>query len=250
MLIDILTAAAGAAPQNKFGFKEALEQGGLIAQTTVTIMAIFSFGSFFILFTRLSDQAKIFKQYKALATFWKAASLKEGVAKLEKTSPFRDIVEAGILAEENHGKMADSLEAHDWVHSSLARTEASIGAFLSRGLPFLATVGSTAPFVGLFGTVVGIYRALIAIGLAGSASIDKVAGPVGEALIMTAIGLLVAVPAVLAYNFLQSRNKRINELLNGFSADVLAYINSKGAIKPVLPAAAPAKAAPAPAAKK
>jgi biopolymer transport protein ExbB len=103
--------------------------------------------------------------------------------------------------------------------------------------------------VGLFGTVVGIYRALIAIGLAGSASIDKVAGPVGEALIMTAIGLLVAVPAVLAYNFLQSRNKRINELLTGFSADVLAYINSKGAIKPVV-AAAPVKAAPAPAAKK
>jgi len=249
MLIDILTAAAGAAPQNKFGFKEALEQGGLIAQSTVTIMAIFSFGSFFVLFTRWSDQSKILKQYKALGTFWKAASLKEGAAKLEKTSPFRDIVEAGILDEENHGKMADSLEAHDWVHSSLARTEASIGAFLARGLPFLATVGSTAPFVGLFGTVVGIYRALIAIGLAGSASIDKVAGPVGEALIMTAIGLLVAVPAVLAYNFLQSRNKRINELLTGFSADVLAYINSKGAIKPAV-AAAPVKAAPAPAAKK
>ena len=246
MLIDILTAAAGAAPQNKFGFKEALEQGGLIAQTTVAIMAIFSFGSFFILFTRLSDQAKIFKQYKALGNFWKAASLKEGVAKLEKTSPFRDIVEAGILADENHGKMADSLEAHDWVHSSLARTEASIGAFLSRGLPFLATVGSTAPFVGLFGTVVGIYRALIAIGLAGSASIDKVAGPVGEALIMTAIGLLVAVPAVLAYNFLQARNKRINELLTGFSADVLAYINSKGAIKPAAPVAVKAAPAPAP----
>jgi biopolymer transport protein ExbB len=113
-------------------------------------------------------------------------------------------------------------------------------------LPFLATVGSTAPFIGLFGTVVGIYRALIAIGLAGSASIDKVAGPVGEALIMTAIGLLVAVPAVLAYNFLQARNKRINELLSGFSADVLAYINSKGALKPAV-AAAPVKAAPAPA---
>ncbi|RVU04703.1 MotA/TolQ/ExbB proton channel family protein [Novosphingobium umbonatum] len=249
MLIDILAAAANAAPQNKFGFKEALEQGGIIAQSTVTIMAIFSFGSFFVLFTRWSDQAKIFKQYKNLGAFWKAGSLKEGAAKLDKQSPFRDIVEAGILAEENHGKMADSLEAHDWVHGSLARTEASIGAFLARGLPFLATVGSTAPFVGLFGTVVGIYRALIAIGLAGSASIDKVAGPVGEALIMTAIGLLVAVPAVLAYNFLQSRNKRINELLNGFSSDVLAYINSKGAIKPALPAA-PVKAAPAPAAKK
>ena len=114
------------------------------------------------------------------------------------------------------------------------------------GLPFLATVGSTSPFVGLFGTVVGIYRALIAIGIAGSASIDKVAGPVGESLIMTAIGLLVAVPAVLAYNFLQARNKRINELLSGFSADVLAYINSKGTIKPATAAAVAPKAAPAP----
>ncbi len=246
MFLEILAAAAGAAPQNKFGFKEALEQGGLIAQSTVAIMAIFSFGSFFVLFTRWSDQSKIFKQYKALGNFWKAGSLKEGAAKLEKTSPFRDIVEAGINADENHGKLVDAQEAHDWVHGSLSRTEASINAFLARGLPFLATVGSTAPFVGLFGTVVGIYRALIAIGLAGSASIDKVAGPVGEALIMTAIGLLVAVPAVLAYNFLQARNKRINELLTGFSADVLAYINSKGAIKPPVPAA-PVKAAPAPA---
>jgi len=248
MLIDILAAAAGAAPQNKFGFKEALEQGGLIAQTTVTIMAIFSFGSFFVLFTRWADQSKIFKAYKALSGFWKANSLKEGAVKLDKTSPFRDIVEAGLLADENHNKLTDALEAHDWVHGSLARTEGAISAYLARGLPFLATVGSTAPFVGLFGTVVGIYRALIAIGLAGSASIDKVAGPVGESLIMTAIGLLVAVPAVLAYNFLQARNKRINELLAGFSADVLANINSKGAIKPTVPAAAaaPVKAAPAP----
>jgi len=245
MFLEILAAAAGAAPQNKFGFAEALD-GNYIAQATVAIMAIFSFGSFFILFIRWSDQAKIFKQHTALTGFWKAASLKEGAAKLDKTSPFRDIVEAGLVADENHGKLTDALEAHDWVHGSLSRTESTISSYLARGLPFLATVGSTAPFIGLFGTVVGIYRALIAIGLAGSASIDKVAGPVGESLIMTAIGLLVAVPAVLAYNFLQARNKRINELLAGFSADVLAYINSKGAIKPAAPAA-PVKAAPAPA---
>ena len=136
------------------------------------------------------------------------------------------------------------------MHGSLSRSENSINARLASGLPFLATVGATAPFIGLFGTVVGIYRALINIGIAGSASIDKVAGPVGEALIMTALGLLVAVPAVLAYNYLQSRNKRIAELLTGFSTDVLAYISSKGAVKPVsVPApgaaAKPAGAAPA-----
>jgi biopolymer transport protein ExbB len=244
MLIDILAAAGSTAPQNKFGIVEAL-QGNYIAQATVIIMAIFSLGSFFILFTRFADQSKIFKQYNQLPTFWKAGSLKEGLTKLDKQSPFRDIVEAGLLADDNHGKIADAQDSHDWVHSSLLRAETSVGAFLARGLPFLATVGSTAPFVGLFGTVVGIYRALIAIGMAGSASIDKVAGPVGEALIMTAIGLLVAVPAVLAYNYLQARNKRINELLSGFSSDVLAFINSKGAIKPALPVAAPAKPAPA-----
>ncbi len=132
------------------------------------------------------------------------------------------------LPKRQHSKMTDSLEAHDWLHGSLARSEAAINSKLASGLPFLATVGATAPFVGLLGTVIGIYRALIAIGLAGSASIDKVAGPVGESLIMTALGLLVAVPAVLAYNWLQSRNKRISELLNGFSTDILANIASQG----------------------
>ena len=130
--------------------------------------------------------------------------------------------------------MTDTLEAHDWMHGSLARSEAAINARLAGGLPFLATVGATAPFVGLLGTVIGIYRAMIGIAIAGSAQIDKVAGPVGEALIMTAIGLLVAVPAVLAYNWLQSRNRRIAELLSGFSTDVLANITSRGAVRPAV----------------
>jgi biopolymer transport protein ExbB len=140
------------------------------------------------------------------------------------------------------------------MHGSLQRSEDSINAVLSGGLSFLATVGATAPFVGLLGTVIGIYRALINIGIAGSASIDKVAGPVGEALIMTAIGLLVAVPAVFAFNWLQSRNRRIAAMLNGFSTDLLAYMNSNGAVKPAVTAASAAakpaaKPAAAPAAK-
>jgi biopolymer transport protein ExbB len=252
MVFELLAAGANAAPQNKFGFAEALQQGGFIAYATVIILGIMSFGSFFILFTKWFEQSKIFSQYRDLrANFWKAASLREGAAKLEKNSAWRQLVEDGIAAEDSHGKMVDSLEAHDWLHGSLARSEASINSRLGSGLPFLATVGATSPFIGLFGTVVGIYRALINIGIAGSASIDKVAGPVGEALIMTALGLLVAVPAVLAYNYLQARNKRISELLAGFSTDVLANINSKGALKPAVPAAAakPA-AAPAAAAKK
>ena len=250
-IVDLLTAAAQAAPQNKFGFAEALEQGGFIAYATVTILGVMSFGSFFILFTKFFEQRKILSQYGALrASFWRAATLKEGAAKLEKNSAWRQIVDDGLAAEEAHGKMTDAMEAHDWLHGSLARSEATVNARLASGLPFLATVGATSPFIGLFGTVVGIYRALINIGIAGSASIDKVAGPVGEALIMTALGLLVAVPAVLAYNYLQARNKRLAELLSGFSTDVLAYINSKGAVKPAAaPAAAAAKPAAAPAAK-
>ena len=132
--------------------------------------------------------------------------------------------------------LTDPVEAHDWLHGSLARSEASINSQLAGGLAFLATVGATAPFIGLFGTVLGIYRALIKIGEAGQASIDKVAGPVGEALIMTALGLVVAVPAVLAYNFLQRRNKAIAENLSAFSNDVLGYLASNGAVKPTVAA--------------
>jgi len=245
MLINLLAAAAQGAPQNKFGFAEALEQGGFIAYATVIILGIMSFGSFYILFTKWFEQSKILRQFSAVrSTFWKAPTLREGSAKLEKNSAWRQLVEDGLAAEDQHAKMTDALEAHDWMHSSLARSEASINARLASGLPFLATVGATSPFIGLFGTVVGIYRALIAIGLAGSASIDKVAGPVGEALIMTALGLLVAVPAVLAYNYLQSRNKRIAEHLTGFSSDVLANITSRGAVKPIV--AVPAKTTAAP----
>ena len=236
MLIDILAPAAGeAAPENAFGFMEAMEQGGVIAWVILGVLVIMSVGSFYILITKMLEQNRILRQYKSIrTTFWRANSLSEGASKLEKNSAWRQLVDDGLVAEGQHSKMTDSLEAHDWLHGSLARSEASINARLASGLPFLATVGATAPFVGLLGTVIGIYRALINIGLAGSASIDKVAGPVGEALIMTAIGLLVAVPAVFAYNWLQSRNKRIAELLSGFSTDVLANINSGGAVKPVV----------------
>ena len=252
MVFELLAAAASAAPQNKFGFTEALKQGGFIAIATVTILGVMSFGSFFILITKWIEQNKIMNQYKAMrSNFWRAPSLREGAAKLDKNSAWRQIVDDGLAAEDQHSKMVNETDAHDWLHGSLVRSEQSVNARLAGGLPFLATVGATSPFIGLFGTVVGIYRALIAIGIAGSASIDKVAGPVGEALIMTALGLLVAVPAVLAYNYLQARNKRIAEHLSGFSTDVLANINSKGAVRPALMAAPAAAAKPvaAPAAK-
>ncbi len=234
MLIEILAAAGGeAAPQTQFGFMEAMEQGGVIAWSILTVLAIMSVGSFYILITKMLEQNRILRQYKGIRTsFWRANTLSEGASKLEKNSAWRQLVDDGLAAEASHSKMTDSLEAHDWLHGSLARSEQSVNARLASGLPFLATVGATAPFVGLLGTVIGIYRALINIGLAGSASIDKVAGPVGEALIMTAIGLLVAVPAVFAYNWLQNRNNRIAEHLSAFSTDLLANITSRGTIKP------------------
>jgi len=245
----LAAAAGGAAPESKFGFVEAMREGGPVAWSILTIMIIMSVGSFYILFTKLFEQNKVMKQYKTVeGQFWRAASLKEGATKLDKDSPWRQLADDAVKAQEDHGKMTDSLESHDYMHGSLQRSEDSINAVLAGGLPFLATVGATAPFVGLLGTVIGIYRALINIGIAGNASIDKVAGPVGEALIMTAIGLLVAVPAVFAFNWLQSRNRRISAMLNGFSTDLLAYMNSNGAVKPAVTAAAAAKPAAKPAA--
>ena len=235
MIIELLAAAGDAAPQTAFGFWEAMEQGGVVAWFIIFAMSIMSVGSFYILFTKLFEQQKVMNQFKGVRqNFWRATSLDEGAKKLDKNSAWRQLVDDAVKARDSHHQMGDSLEAHDWLHGSLARSEASINAKLAGGLPFLATVGATAPFVGLLGTVIGIYRALINIGAAGSASIDKVAGPVGEALIMTAIGLLVAVPAVFAYNWLQSRNRRIAELMTGFTTDLLANISSDGKIRPAV----------------
>jgi biopolymer transport protein ExbB len=251
-VFDLLQAAAvevsQAAPKSKFGLYDALMPDGKpnwIGISTIVILGVMSFGSFYILLTKWAEQSKIMKQGLDLkSNFWRAPSLKDGASKLDKNSAWRQLVDDGLNAEEQHGKMVDATDAHEWLVGSLSRSEALINARLASGLPFLATVGATSPFIGLFGTVVGIYNALIAIGISGSASIDKVAGPVGEALIMTALGLLVAVPAVLAYNYLQARNKRIAEVLHGFSTDILANINSKGAVRPAVVAPA-GKAAPA-----
>ncbi len=171
--------------------------------------------------------------------------MREGANKLEKNSAYRQIVDDGIMALEQHDKLTDPIDQHDWMQNSLARSQGAIASRLSTGLALLATVGSTAPFVGLFGTVVGIYRALIKIGAAGQASIDAVAGPVGEALIMTALGLAVAVPAVMAYNWLMRRNKSIIEELARFTNDLHGYMMSGGAVRPAAAAArGPAPKAP------
>ena len=237
MLTTILAAAGAAAPgENPYGLGPALRDGGLISQTVFGILVVMSIVSFYILFSKLFEQQKIMGQAKRVReNFWQSNSLREGSAKLEKNSAYKQIVDDGLAAQEQHGKLTDPVEAHDWLHGSLSRSEAAINSKLAGGLAFLATVGSTSPFIGLFGTVIGIYRALIKIGSAGQASIDAVAGPVGEALIMTALGLVVAVPAVLSYNWLQARNKSIARDLSAFSTDVLGFLASGGSVRPTAP---------------
>lgn len=248
MLSFILAAGGAAAKDEPYGLTAALREGGIVSQSTFTILVIFLFVSLYILFTKLFEQNKVIAQYKRIQQgFWNSANLNEAAAKLDKNSAYRQLVDDGLEAQSKHKLLTDPVEAHDWLHNSLARSEASINSQLNGGLAFLATVGATAPFIGLFGTVVGIYRALIKIGSSGDPSIDKVAGPVGEALIMTALGLVVAVPAVLAYNWLQRRNKSIAEDLSSFSNDVLGFLASDGALRPtpVTKKAAPAKPATA-----
>jgi biopolymer transport protein ExbB len=185
-----------------------------------------SLGSWFIIFVKLWDQSKLKKSAKIVEKqFWTAPSIKDGVERLKKGDDFRFIAEDGLRAVSHHdGRLTDRIDLHEWITMSLQRATEAVNGKLSGGLAFLATVGSVSPFVGLFGTVMGILQALIAIGVAGQASIDKVAGPVGEALIMTAIGLAVAVPAVLGYNWLLRRNKGIQDDIKNFSSDLHAYL--------------------------
>jgi biopolymer transport protein ExbB len=229
----ILAAAAAPAGENPYGLLAALQEGGLISWSVFIILVAMSVFSFYILFTKLLQQQKIMSQgNKVRASFWNSPNLREAANKLEQRSAYRAIVEDALIAQDQHSKLTDPVDQHDWMANSLARSQGAITNRLGEGLAFLATVGSTAPFIGLFGTVVGIYRALIKIGASGDASITTVAGPVGEALIMTALGLVVAVPAVLAYNWLIRRNKTIMEDLGAFTNDVHGYLASAGAVKP------------------
>ncbi len=212
---------------NPYGF-EAVWNGGFVSRGTLIILSLMSMGSWYIIITKLIDQMKIFKQSKETsAKFWKASSIAAGSAALKDGSPFRFIAETGTKATVHHdGALLEQIDLSTWVTMSIQRAVDKVQSRLQDGLSFLATVGSTAPFIGLFGTVWGIYNALIAIGMSGNASIDKVAGPVGEALIMTAFGLFVAVPAVLGYNWLVRRNKSAMEDVRSFSADVHSVLIS------------------------
>ena len=215
-----------AATEQVYGLIPLWVNGNIVSRGTLIVLIIMSLGSWFIIFTKVWDQRALKKSSKIVEkSFWTADSIKEGVERLPKGNDFRFIAEDGLRAASHHeGRLTDRIDLHEWITMALQRATDEVSGNLTNGLSFLATVGSTAPFVGLFGTVMGILNALIAIGVAGQASIDKVAGPVGEALIMTAIGLFVAVPAVLGYNWLLRRNKTLQDSLRNFSADLHAYL--------------------------
>jgi biopolymer transport protein ExbB len=223
---------------NPYGLEALWKQGDFVSKGTLIILIIMSMGSWYIMFVKVFEQAKLFRQAKIVnTTFWNAASIPDGIESLKKGTAFRFIGESGMSATEHHeGKLLEQIDLNTWVTMSVQRAVDNVSSRLQDGLAFLATVGSTAPFVGLFGTVWGIYHALTAIGIAGQASIDKVAGPVGEALIMTAFGLAVAVPAVLGYNWLVRRNKVALEHLRAFSADLHMVLMS-GTLKRTMAAA-------------
>ena len=225
---DATAAPAKEVIENPYGLDALWKTGDFVAKGTLIIMAIMSMGSWYILITKIIDQVKLSGQATDARTkFWKAASVQAGSSSLKEGSPFRFIADSGIKATEHHeGALLEQIDLNTWVSMSIQRAVDKVQSRLQDGLAFLATVGSTAPFVGLFGTVWGIYHALTAIGMSGQASIDKVAGPVGEALIMTAIGLAVAVPAVLGYNFLVRRNKSSMEEVRAFAADLHSVVLS------------------------
>ncbi|HYA76512.1 MAG TPA: MotA/TolQ/ExbB proton channel family protein [Burkholderiaceae bacterium] len=208
--------------ENPYGLDALWKGGDFVSRGTLVILALMSLGSWYIMFTKFYEQFKLMGQAGAVRkTFWAAGSLSAGIQSLKDGSPFRYIAETGIGATGRHeGPLLERIDLNTWISMSVQRAVENVQSRLQDGLAFLATVGSTAPFVGLFGTVWGIYHALTEIGIAGQASIDKVAGPVGEALIMTAFGLAVAVPAVLGYNFLVRRNKVAMESVRAFGADL------------------------------
>jgi biopolymer transport protein ExbB len=228
MATETLTVA------NPYGIQALWAQGDYVAKGVMVLLAIMSAYSWFIIFTKWWEQRRLLRQAgEAEKNFWAADNIKSGVGKLSgKGNIFKVMASEAIDAAEHHdSRLTQQVPLHEWIDNVLARATARIGNALATQLPFLATTGSTAPFVGLFGTVWGIYHALVAIGVAGQASIDKVAGPVGEALIMTAIGLAVAVPAVLGYNFLLGRNKQIMERVKLFSSDLEQVIVSGSRIE-------------------
>lgn len=219
----VTSGASAVGGNSPYGLVAFWKNGDFVIRIVIIILGVMSVGTWYIFFMKFWEQSRVLNHSRVVERrFWSSANLNEGIDKLPKNSLFRSVAESGVRASSGQGTGLVNL--NDWIGMSLNRQLEEANARLQGGIAFLASVGSVAPFIGLFGTVWGILKALIAIGIAGQASIDKVAGPVGEALIATAIGLFVAVPAVLCYNYLVRRNKVINERLRSFASDLQTYL--------------------------
>jgi biopolymer transport protein ExbB len=219
-------AAAGTPPaDNPYSIADIIRKHNPVQMLVMAVLAVMFTGTFYLSIMKYMEQHRILNQAKMVEKkFWTSATLNEGIDKLPKQSVFRAIAEAGLKSSQGGTSLVG---LNDWIAMSLTRQLEDANGRLQGGIAFLASTGSVAPFVGLIGTVWGILQALISIGVAGQMSIDKVAGPVGESLIMTALGLFVAVPAVLLYNLMVRRNKMITEKLRGFAGDLQTYLITK-----------------------
>ncbi len=215
--------------ESQFGIVNVWTQGDLVTKGVAVLLLLMSLASWMVIIFKALDIIRYKKQARQAADFWHSEDFAAGLEKLggDATDPFRKLALEGREATAHHrntkAHLHDSLDISDWVTRCLRNAMDEFTARLQSGLAILASVGSTAPFVGLFGTVWGIYHALLSIGLSGQSGIDKVAGPVGEALIMTALGLAVAIPAVLGYNALVRGNKYILSKLGSFAHDLHAF---------------------------
>jgi biopolymer transport protein ExbB len=213
-----------------YGISSIWSQGDAVIKSVAIILLLMSIISWFVIVVRTWGLIRLRKPNHALSDFWHAQSFGEGLHVLGTEridNPYRHLAEEGQAALDHHQNHKTDLHGNlplsDWLTSCLKDSIDQSTDRLQRGLSVLASVGSVAPFVGLFGTVWGIYHALVSIGLNGSASIDKIAGPVGEALIMTAFGLVVAIPAVLGYNAINRGNRTVSNKLNRFAHQLHAY---------------------------
>lgn len=218
-----------------YGFTHFLSQADGVGHFLLVVLALMSMATWYLILSKawaywtMRARARRFQAY-----FWQAPDMQAVAAYLEQQGvqdPFSHLTHHGLRAVEQYGartgkRVIETSSADEFLTRALRRAIEQDTARLEYGHTVLASVASSAPFVGLLGTVWGIYHALLAIGMSGQGTLDKVAGPVGEALIMTALGLAVAIPAVLAYNAFNRANRLLLAELDGFAHDLFAYMTT------------------------
>jgi biopolymer transport protein ExbB len=222
MAASAITPPVGDLPMaSPYGLRSVWSQGDPVARTTLALLALMSLLSWYLIVAKWLEQRRLAAQARAARqAFSSNETLPKRSAALDPASPYRFMADSALEAARRYYSLAGQVDMATWLSQDIVHSVASLQMRTQQGLTVLATVGSTAPFVGLFGTVWGIYNALVTIGLSGQASIEKVAGPVGEALIMTALGLAVAVPAVLGYNWLLRRNRVALHCARGLASEL------------------------------